>query len=47
MHGPIKLMVHVSPEPSKDKDTQALGLLCKRYFFYKFKDKEVKSTILT
>lgn len=39
-------MVHVSPEPSKDKDTQALGLLCKRYS-YRFKDKEVMSTILT
>lgn len=46
MHGSIKLMVHVSPEPSKDKDTQTLGLLCKRYS-YKFKDKEVKGTILT
>lgn len=25
VHGPIKLMVHVSPEPSKEKHTQALA----------------------
>lgn len=26
VHGPIKLMVHVSPEPSMEKRTQALAL---------------------
>lgn len=48
VHGPVKLMVHISPEPSKEKYAQAISFVVFFLFFFNFEDKtEMRTTILT